>query len=121
MAFAEAGAAKLLTETGRLCCVCRTQHQVSLHHIVPKEEGGTDDIDNAIPLCPNCHDAVHGSRASGRTTKAYTPQELRLHRQNAIEFVRSQACLSKAASPQKNSPRTSQVALGNGNLQVGGT
>jgi hypothetical protein len=54
-------------------------HHVQLHHIVPKGNGGDDSIENAIPLCPNCHNEVHGSHASGRTTRAYTPDELKLH------------------------------------------
>jgi 5-methylcytosine-specific restriction endonuclease McrA len=24
-------------------------------HIIPKEDGGSDDIDNAIPVCLECH------------------------------------------------------------------
>lgn len=28
---------------------------MDVHHIVPEGKGGTDDIDNAAPLCPNCH------------------------------------------------------------------
>jgi hypothetical protein len=28
---------------------------VEAHHIVPSAEGGPNDIDNAAPLCPNCH------------------------------------------------------------------
>jgi hypothetical protein len=29
---------------------------VQVHHIIPEEHGGPDTIDNAAPLCPNCHD-----------------------------------------------------------------
>lgn len=37
------------------CCRC---HKVGIevHHIIPEEYGGADDIGNAAPLCPNCHD-----------------------------------------------------------------
>jgi hypothetical protein len=87
MAFKKADSEKLLSVTGRLCCICGKAHGVSLHHIIPKEEGGKDDIDNAIPLCPNCHDEVHGSGARGRTTRAYSAEELRLHRERTIELV----------------------------------
>jgi hypothetical protein len=87
MGFNQKEADKLLADTGRRCCICGSLHNVQLHHIIPVEEGGTDDIDNAIPLCPNCHDEVHGHYASGRTTRAYTPNELKLHRQRTIEMV----------------------------------
>ena len=87
MGFNQKEADKLLADTGRRCCICGLLHSVQLHHIVPVEEGGTDDIDNAIPLCPNCHDEVHGHHASGRTTRTYTANELKLHRQGTIELA----------------------------------
>jgi hypothetical protein len=90
MGFKRQEADKLLAATGRRCCICGSLHNVQLHHIVSKEKGGTDDIDNAIPLCPNCHDEVHGSYASGRTARSYSPNELKLHRQRAIEHVRKE-------------------------------
>ena len=55
--------------------------------MVPVEDGGGDDIDNAIPLCPNCHDEIHSRYASGRTTRIYTARELRLHRQRTVGLV----------------------------------
>jgi hypothetical protein len=87
MGFNQKDAEKLLADTGRRCCICYSLHNVQLHHITPVEEGGTDNIDNAIPLCPNCHDEVHGRYASGRTTRTYTPNELKLHRQRTIRLV----------------------------------
>ena len=36
---------------------CRCQHiGVDVHHIIPESEGGPNDISNAAPLCPSCHD-----------------------------------------------------------------
>lgn len=32
---------------------------LEVHHIKPLAEGGVDDIDNTIALCPNCHREVH--------------------------------------------------------------
>jgi hypothetical protein len=37
------------------CCRCH-QIGVDIHHIIPQSQGGTDLIDNAAPLCQNCHD-----------------------------------------------------------------
>jgi uncharacterized coiled-coil protein SlyX len=34
---------------------------VDIHHIVPQADGGSDDIDNAAPLCQNCHDILGGN------------------------------------------------------------
>ncbi len=84
MAFRKDEADALLVDTGRRCCICGELHFVSVHHIIPVADGGTDEIDNAIPLCPNCHDAVH-SYGPGATHRRYSPEELRLHRQRAID------------------------------------
>jgi 5-methylcytosine-specific restriction enzyme A len=32
---------------------------LEIHHIVPLEEGGMDDIGNVAALCPNCHRKMH--------------------------------------------------------------
>jgi hypothetical protein len=37
------------------CCRCR-EIGIDIHHIIPQAEDGSDDIDNAAPLCQNCHD-----------------------------------------------------------------
>jgi NADH pyrophosphatase NudC (nudix superfamily) len=36
------------------CCRCKSIG-VEVHHILLESEGGSSDIDNAAPLCPNCH------------------------------------------------------------------
>jgi len=41
---------------------------------VPREENGTDEIDNAIPLCPNCHDEVHAHRVRGHGVSYRIPK-----------------------------------------------
>lgn len=36
------------------CCRCQAIG-VEVHHITPQHEGGPDTLENAAPLCPNCH------------------------------------------------------------------
>ena len=105
MAFRKTDVDSLLVATGRKCAICRSPHHVQVHHIVPKERGGTDRIENGIPLCPNCHDQVHSPSASGRTTRSYTADELRLHRQNAVAsaFDRLPKTETIARSPDNTS------------------
>lgn len=33
---------------------------VDIHHIKYKSQGGTDDRDNLIALCRDCHNEAHG-------------------------------------------------------------
>lgn len=55
MAFSE----KLKNEVREMaafrCCRCH-EIGIDVHHIIPKLKGGSDEIDNAAPLCQNCHD-----------------------------------------------------------------
>ena len=37
------------------CCRCQSIG-IDVHHIIPQKDGGSDEIDNAAPLCQNCHD-----------------------------------------------------------------
>ena len=41
-----------------LCAVCSSV-ATQLHHVKYKSHGGTDDPDNLIPLCFNCHSGHH--------------------------------------------------------------
>ncbi len=41
-----------------LCAVCG-RVAVNLHHVIYKSHNGTDEADNLIPLCYNCHDSHH--------------------------------------------------------------
>jgi hypothetical protein len=78
-----------------MCAVCQHRHGVQVHHIVPRFEGGSDDANNAIPLCPNCHSEVHASYAPGRTTRVYTQAELRGHLERTIELASGQQHLAR--------------------------
>jgi hypothetical protein len=94
--FSKKDADELLVKVGRRCCICHKLHRVQLHHIVPQAEGGSDDIDNAIALCPECHDEVHTRYAPGRVTRVYSVEELKAYKQKAIELVAS-GCFCVAA------------------------
>lgn len=91
MSFAQADVDEMLARVGRMCAICRRLHGVQTHHIVPKHQGGSDDITNAIPLCPNCHDEVHADYTPGRTTRRYTEAELRRHLAGTIQLAQQQA------------------------------
>lgn len=37
----------------------RNRYVISLHHVVPRAVGGSDDPSNLVPLCSGCHAEVH--------------------------------------------------------------
>ena len=82
MAFSEEVRIQAVMAAARHCCVCHRYKgvMVEVHHIVPISKGGTDDPDNAIALCFDCHaDAGHYNPNHPRGTK-FSPEELRLAR-----------------------------------------
>ena len=61
MAFSE----KVKKEARKLsdgkCVICKKEVALEIHHIIPQEENGTDTLDNAAPLCANCHEIYGGN------------------------------------------------------------
>jgi hypothetical protein len=81
-----------LTAAARHCCVCHRYKgvRIEVHHIVPKSEGGKDDLENAIALCFDCHtDAGHYNPKHPKGTK-FRPSELRGARDKWHDIVKQQ-------------------------------
>lgn len=57
MAFSEQLKLEVKKKSHFRCCLCEKKLPLEIHHIIPQAEGGPDEIDNAAPLCNNCHDA----------------------------------------------------------------
>ncbi len=41
------------------CIICGWKHNVNVHHIIPRLEGGKNEISNYVGLCPNHPVLVH--------------------------------------------------------------
>lgn len=61
MAVTPAQKRRIKEEAGFKCAVpnCNTTSPLDIHHITYQENGGTDEDDNLICLCKNCHGRVH--------------------------------------------------------------
>ncbi|URD51674.1 HNH endonuclease [Chroococcidiopsis sp. CCNUC1] len=46
---------KVLQRDNRQCQVCGKEHSGQVHHILPRSQGGTNDLANLITLCGKCH------------------------------------------------------------------
>lgn len=49
------GAIKRRVLTGSACVVCGWSRCIDVAHIIPAKDGGTMDVSNLMPLCPNHH------------------------------------------------------------------
>jgi len=78
MAILKAVRDQLLVEARHRCTIC-AEKCFEVHHIIEQAEGGTDDVDNLIVLCPNCHQ--HRYHRSGE----FTRDQLRLYKQQLKE------------------------------------
>jgi hypothetical protein len=43
-----------------MCFCCGTRLRLSDHHLKPRSEGGTDQPDNLVTVCFDCHDEIEG-------------------------------------------------------------
>ena len=42
------------------CQICKAKNtRLEVHHIVYRSKGGTDDLDNLVTLCEDCHKKIH--------------------------------------------------------------
>ena len=46
-------------EQDRIMCEVCNRVAKDLHHVKFKSRGGTDEVDNIIALCRECHDEAH--------------------------------------------------------------
>ena len=57
-------------------------------HIVPRERGGDDEIDNLIPVCLECHAEIHCYNDKHPRGRKFLPEELRFHKEQWLEVCR---------------------------------
>jgi len=88
----------ILVASARHCCVCHRYKgvKIEIHHIIPKEQGGEDTFENAIPVCFDCHsDAGHYFAKHPKGTK-FSIKELKKHKESWFKIV------EKNSIPLKN-------------------
>lgn len=54
MGFPENIKEEVKKKSNSRCCMCHI-FILEIHHIIPLSEDGSNEIENAAPLCPNCH------------------------------------------------------------------
>ena len=84
--FTEDVKLKCLLWSDRHCCLCGKAcgTDIEIAHIDPKERGGKN-IDNAIPLCYDCHAKIGRYNIEHPKGNKYRPSELRARREQIYE------------------------------------
>ena len=88
MGFRRKEVAELLARCRRRCCICHTFCGVKIEtdHITPRDSGGNDDIENAIPVCFDCHAEIHTYNDRHPRGRKFTEDELRKHKEQWLDF-----------------------------------
>lgn len=87
----------LLVKCHRSCCICHRFCGIKIEtdHIIQEGEGGSNDIDNAIALCFECHAEVHMYNDNHPRGRKFSSNELKLHRDKWIEICKSPQILNR--------------------------
>ena len=88
MSFDKNKVSTLLAQCHRRCCVCHRfcGVKMELHHVEHKSDGGSDDIENAIPLCFECHAEVNHYNDAHPRGRKFTGEELLTHKRQWLEI-----------------------------------
>jgi hypothetical protein len=92
MPFDDATKRKVLLWCDRHCCLCKKAcgTNIEVHHIVPEAEGGDSTIDNAIPLCFDCHGSIEHYNPKHPKGSNYKSEEIKARREQIYEeFTRN--------------------------------
>jgi hypothetical protein len=83
---------KLLVACHRRCCVCHKYCGVKIEvdHISSATTPGSGHIDNAIPLCFECHAEVHHYNPAHPKGRKFQASELRQHKEQWLAICRDQ-------------------------------
>lgn len=77
MGFSQKIKEDIMVACGRHCCLCHKfcGLKIEIHHIKPQSEGGSDTLENAIPLCFDCHADMRSYDAKHPKGTKYTEKE----------------------------------------------
>jgi len=77
----------ILNRDNYTCQICSKKHtRLEVHHIIFRSQGGTDDENNLITLCEDCHNDVH----NGRIVLTKKPRKMSLKHATHMSIIRSQ-------------------------------
>lgn len=81
----------LLKQCHRRCCICHRfcGTKMETDHIVPTAEGGPNTIDNAIPVCFECHAEIHSYNDKHPRGRKFHPNELRGHKEQWLDICKN--------------------------------
>jgi hypothetical protein len=80
--------ARLLVRCHRRCCICHRfcGTKIETDHIMPAAESHDHSIENAIPVCFDCHAEIHAYNPKHPRGRRFTPEELLAHKEQWLNI-----------------------------------
>ena len=89
MSFPQDVKARIFVRSARICALCYKQCGTNIEaaHIVAEADGGTNDDDNAIPLCFDCHQEIGAYDPRHPRGNKFSDVELKARRDQLYQLV----------------------------------
>ena len=96
----------------RHCCLCRKQCDTNIEaaHIIDEAAGGSNEEENGIPVCFDCHQEIGAYKDSHPKGNKFRSEELRCRRDKVYTMVES--------GQMHAEPRSDGLTLGQTNAAV---
>lgn len=91
MSFNQETKARIFIKCARICCLCFKQCGVNIEaaHIISELEHGSNDEDNGIPVCFDCHQEIGAYDNKHPKGNKFTVNELKARRNKVYQLVES--------------------------------
>ena len=90
---------EVLQRDDRKCQVCGKEHSGQVHHVIPRSQGGTNDLSNLITLCGRCHMLISPVPQWLITKLWHIPQEEISAASQAVQKRIDEVMVSKRTQP----------------------
>ncbi len=122
MPFSKDTKSRMFIRCMRHCCLCRKQCGTNIEaaHIIDEADGGSNDEENGIPLCFDCHQEIGAYRDSHPKGNKFTPEELRQRRDAVYELVRTGQIVVASARPVREQVNAAVLIQGRNAISVSG-
>lgn len=89
MPFGTAVKTAMFTRCIRRCCLCLKPCGINIEaaHIIDEAAGGSNDDDNGIPVCFDCHQMIGSYNDKHPRGNKFRPEELRARRDQVYKWV----------------------------------
>lgn len=101
---------EMFIRCARLCCLCLKQCGTNIEaaHIIDEANGGSNDADNGIPACFDCHQEIGAYNDRHPKGNKFRPAELKARRDRIYHLVETGVIFAQVVALRTRSSHTSE-------------